>query len=466
MNQGQTSEGVRKYIREAEKDLQRQKERLSEVRKMRFDTLAVHGLYGVREALDKGQGSIIEPVYLSTSQAYKDSDEMEAGLAYLIPNWCYSRIANPTIGYLEQTIALLEAYGFEGEASALCTASGMAAVFQAVDPLLAIGKGEKNGGINFVATAQCYGGTFQQFQIRKMQERGIEVRWVRRGWETKEWEEKVDRNTRFLYGEMPSNPQLGCLDIEKVAALAHANGIPLIVDSTVATPALMRPLCHGADIVIQSCTKSMTTSGFAIGGAVIARKNLTSRHLEEEAGKDYATWLKLWPFRDNGPCYSPFSAILQLNDLRFLRNRMRILSENTLTVARFLAGHPKVEKVEYLGLSSHPLHALASRYMKVVDSDDGTGKPVNAYGHLFSFLVAGGAPAARRFFDALGLIFRATDLGRIKSVATIPAISTHQQQGEEGRELAGVPANLVRLCIGAEDPEDIMKDLDQALRKA
>jgi cystathionine beta-lyase/cystathionine gamma-synthase len=151
--------------------------------------------------------------------------------------------------------------------------------------------------------------------------------------------------------------------------------------------------------------------------------------------------------------------------MRTLRSKVDMLSQNTMKVAEYLQTHPQVEKVEYLGLPDHPLHDLAKRYMFLVDAehDQQYGKPVNRYGHLMSFCVKGGPEAARRFFDRLQRIWRATDLGRIKSVATIPAISTHQQQGESGRKLAHIPPNLVRLCVGGEHPDDVIADLDQAL---
>ena len=158
---------------------------------------------------------------------------------------------------------------------------------------------------------------------------------------------------------------------------------------------------------------------------------------------------------------------MTLNDMRTLRSKMDLMSRNTMQVAEFLQRHPQVESVQYLGLPNHPLHELASRYMWLVDAehDEQYGKPVNRYGHLMSFCVKGGAETARKFFDGLQRIWRATDLGRIKSVATIPAISTHQQQGEAGRKLAHIPPNLVRLCVGGEHPDDIIADLDQALSK-
>jgi O-acetylhomoserine/O-acetylserine sulfhydrylase-like pyridoxal-dependent enzyme len=250
-----------------------------------------------------------------------------------------------------------------------------------------------------------------------------------------------------------------------VAELAHRHGLPLIVDSTVATPALLRPLCHGADIVVQSVTKTLTSSGFGIAGAVIARRDLTCRHLPEEARADFAAYLKQLPNRDHGPNLSPMQAILSLNDMRTLRSKVDLFSRNTMQVAEHLARHPRVERVEYLGLPGHPLHALASRYLHLVDAEHDAqyGRPVNRFGHLMSFRVKGGAAATRRMFDALQRIWRATDLGRVKSVATIPAISTHSQQGEEGRALADIPPNLVRLCVGGEHPDDVIADLDQAL---
>ena len=267
---------------------------------------------------------------------------------------------------------------------------------------------------------------------------------------------------------MPSNPQLGFFDVAAVADLAHSHNLPLICDSTVATPALLRPICHGADIVVQSATKSLTTSGFGVAGAVIARNNLITNIDNEHLKKDFALYIKYLPNRDYGPNLHPMQAIMTLNDMRTLRSKMDLLSRNTMKVAEFLQTHPQVESAAYLGLPDHPLHEVASKYMWLVDAehDEQYGKPVNRYGHLMSFCVKGGPDATRNVFDALQRIWRATDLGRIKSVATIPAISTHQQQGEEGRKLANVPPNMVRLCVGGEHPDDIIADLDQALNKA
>ena len=437
------------------------------VKKWKFDTIAVHGLYSVEDAIEDYQGAIIEPIFMSASQAYRDSDEMAAALGYLIPTWCYSRIANPSTYYYEWTLALLEGYGYDGETSCCSTSSGMAAIMTAVQPFLVHRFHNKPEPRNFLATAQCYGGTFQQFNVRLMEERDIECRWISDPTNIDAWASKIDKNTRFIYGELPSNPAQGFFDIKAVAELAHSHNLPLICDATVASPALLRPICHGADIVVQSATKSLTTSGFGVAGAVIARKDLITTLDNDDLKKDFCGYVKYLPNRDYGPNLHPMQAIMTLNDMRTLRSKMDLMSRNTMRVAQFLQGHPQIESVQYLGLPEHPLHELASKYMWLVDSehDELYRKPVNRYGHLMSFCVKGGAESTRQFFDGLQRIWRATDLGRIKSVATIPAISTHQQQGEEGRALANIPPNMVRLCVGAEHADDTIADLDQALNK-
>jgi len=457
--------GVEHYQQAGKRAMQWHKEHIDNMKKCRFDTIAVHGIYSMQEALDFNQGSIIEPIYMSTSQAYRDSDEMEAALGYTIPTWCYSRIANPTMYYMEGTLALLEGYGADIETTCCATSSGMAAIAAAVDPFLCIDPKKPNQKMNFVATCQVYGGTFQQFGVRKDQEKNIQWRKVVNSNNIDEWASKIDENTRFIYGEMPSNPSQAFFDMKKVIDLAHSHGIPVIIDSTVATPALLRPLTLGADIVVQSATKTLTSSGLAISGAVIARKNIVSRYGSDEMRADFGSYIKLLPNRDNGPNISPFNAMMTMNDMRTLRSKVDMLSRNTMKIAKYMASHKHIQQVDYLGLETHPLHKLASEYLWLVDAehDDLYGKPVNRYGHLMSFHIKGDAKQTRDVFDAFSRIWRATDLGRIKSVATIPAISTHSQQGEEGRKLAGIPSNLIRLCVGGEHADDVIADLDQAL---
>lgn len=459
------SPGIKKYIDQAREWLAQQANLKERVKNYRFDTIAVHGLYSVEEALDRNQGAIIEPLYLATSQAYRDSDELEAALAYLIPTWCYTRIANPTTYYLEWVLALLEGYRTGYDTSCLVTASGMSAIAMAVDPFLVKQKPGPER-INFVSSIQVYGGTFQHFSVRKGQERGIEVRWVLNPDDLEEWKARIDEDTRFLYVEAPSNPQQAFADIKALADLAHSWEIPLIVDATCATPALMRPIGYGADIVIHSLTKSITSGGLAIGGALISRKPIVTKVKNDHPlfRESFAEYVKFLPYRDHGPSPSPFNSLMALQEIRTLRVRMDLLSWNAQKVADFLQQHPKVYQVDYLGLPSFRYHPLAKRYLKLVDSDDGQGGEINRYGHLMSFRVDGPPEKARQVFDRLRIIFRATDLGRLKSVATIPAISTHQQQGEEARRKADIPPQLIRLCVGAEDPQDIINDLEQALK--
>ena len=460
----QYSPGVSKYIEKAKKLLNQKKDHLARVRKLKFDTIAVHGLYTVEEALGQNQGAIIEPLYLSTAQAYRDSDEMEAALAYLIPTWCYTRFANPTTYYLEWVLALLEGYQAGSDTSCLVTASGMSALTLTVDSFLVKQK-KAPEKINFVSSIQIYGSTYSNFYVRKMQERGIEVRWVEHQEDIEEWKAKIDEDTRFLYSEAPSNPQQSFCDVKTLAELAHSWEIPFIIDATCATPALMRPIAYGADIVIHSLTKSITSGGLAIGGALISRKPIVTKIKNDNPlfKESFAEYSKFNTYRDTGPAASPVNALFALNDLRTLRSKMNLLSQNSQKVAEYLNQHPRVYQVDYLGLEKFPLHTLAKRYMKLVDSDDETGNEINRYGHLLSFRVDGPSQNARKVFDNFKLIFRAGDLGRIKSLATIPSISTHIQQGEEARQKADVPPQMIRLCVGAENPNDIIADLEQAL---
>jgi len=361
-------------------------------------------------------------------------------------------------------MALLESYKTGRDASCLVTASGMSAIALAVDAFLV---NQKTGPekINFVTSIRLYGGTFQHFSVRKMKEHGIEVRWVLHPEDLNEWKAKIDEDTRFLYMEAPSNPQQSFVDLKALADLAHSWEIPVIIDATCGTPALMRPIAHGCDIVVHSLTKSITAGGTAIGGALISRKPIVTKIKNDHPlfKESFAEYVKFLPYRDHGPSASPFNAMFALNDLRTLRSRMDLVSRNCMDVAQFLETHPKVYQVDYLGCPGDPLHPIAKRYMTLVDSNDGHGNEINRYGHLMSFRVDGPPENARKVFDGFKMIYRATDLGRIKSVATIPAISTHQQQGEEARRLADVPPQLIRLCVGAEDPADVIADLDQAL---
>ncbi|MFO8066636.1 MAG: PLP-dependent transferase, partial [Bacteroidales bacterium] len=212
-----TKKGIDFYIQAGNRAMQWHAENVERMKKCNFDTIAVHGIYSMQEALDFNQGSIIEPIYMSTSQTYRDSDEMEAALSYQIPTFCYSRIANPSMYYYEGVLALLESYKTGVDASCLATASGMAAIQSAVDPFLVADPKRPNAPMNFVATTQVYGGTYQQFSVRKDEEKSVEWRKVVNSFDINEWESKIDENTRFLYGEVPSNPSQSFFDIKKVA---------------------------------------------------------------------------------------------------------------------------------------------------------------------------------------------------------------------------------------------------------
>ena len=380
-------------------------------------------------------------------------------MAYEMPNWCYSRIANPSSYFLEETAALLETYGTSIEAGCIATSSGMSAIRTATDPFLI--KDSRYPNPNIVTCAKIYGGTFQQFSVRRNEEEDVEVRWVTNPTNIEDWKSKIDDNTRFVYGEFPSNPSLSIFDIEQVADLAHKFGVPLIVDSTCASPALTRPITNGADIVVHSASKVIGASGTSICGLLIARKNIPSKVGNDDMRGDFATWTKFWPFRDNGPNINPMAAILILNDLRTLRMRVAQMSRTTMIVAKFLEEHPMVAKVNYPGLDSFEEKELAGKYMKLVDDGE------SLFGHMLSIEVKEDSPSdsknARKFYDNLDMIWRATDLGRVKTVATLNAISTHQQQGEEGRKLADIKASTCRISCGVENPEDIISDLRRAL---
>lgn len=449
-------QGVREWVERGAQMTADREAATTAMRNKRFDTIAVHGLYGASAAM-ANQGSIIEPVYLSSAEHFEDSDHLEAALSYEMPAWGYSRIANPTVGYLEATLAMLEGYGFDDGVSAMATSSGMSAVFLATQPFLSI---EHGPDANFVTAVKLYGGTYQLFSERYAVERGVDVRWVTDPLDGAEWESLIDEDTRFLYTETPSNPGLAISDLDELSRLADRHEIPLIVDATVASPALTRPLCHGADIVVHSLSKIIGAGGMAIGGALIARHGIRSRLGAEEMTADYATWAKLWPGRDFGPSLSPMNAMFFLNELRSLRHRADKMSVTAMEVSCFLDNHPAVAEVTYPGLSGSRDHGVAKRQMQLVDSKE------ERYGPMLSFRVSGGEQAAREVFDRFEMIWRATDLGRSKTVAVIPAISTHQQQGESARSVAGVPRDLIRLSVGLEHPEDIITDLGNALNGA
>jgi cystathionine beta-lyase/cystathionine gamma-synthase len=235
------------------------------------------------------------------------------------------------------------------------------------------------------------------------------------------------------------------------------------VDATCASPAITRPIQHGADIVIQSASKVISSSGTTIIGSLTSRKNIPSLVGPDEMRLDFAKYVQHLTYRDYGPAIHPLGAIMTLNDLRSLRSRVSQMSDSAMKVALFLSANSTVEKVYYPGLSEYKYHKTALKYMKLVDSDE----PV--FGYMLAFDIAekkrGDSVNTRKFYDSLNLVWRTADLGRIKTIATLPAISTHQQQGEEARNMADILPSCVRLSVGLEHPDDIIEDLKQALDK-
>ncbi|WP_190620432.1 trans-sulfuration enzyme family protein [Streptomyces venezuelae] len=426
----------------------------------RFTTLAISGSYDHAESAHH-LGALSEPAHLATAQSFPSMDAMLAATAEDGDGWVYSRRGNPTVRILEQTVAALEGYGVDAEVSATVTATGMGAITLATMPLLSAAAGPKP---NIVASPQCYGSTTMVFDKRYGQERGVDVRWVADPLSVEDWARRIDDGTRFLYAEVPSNPTVQLVDIPALSALADRAGIPLVVDATLATPALLRPLALGAHVVVHSLTKAAGASGRSMGGAVIARHDLGLRGQPEELSADYAGYLRRGPLRDMGAVLSPFNAWTILSDIRELRGRVDAMSRTAHAVARHLAGHAGVVEVFYPGLESHRSHHIARRDMWLVDSELDGGEAENRFGFLVCFRPAGGVRAAHAVMDRLGLIWRANNLGQVRSTATIPGATTHKQVADADPDRVTVPPDMIRLSVGIEHLDDVIEDLDQALQ--
>ncbi|GGN93863.1 O-acetylhomoserine aminocarboxypropyltransferase [Streptomyces albiflavescens] len=426
----------------------------------RFTTLAISGAYDHAEAAHH-LGSLSEPAHLATAQSFPSMDAMLAATAEDGDGWVYARRGNPTVRLLEQTVAALEGYGVDAAVSATLTATGMGAITLATMPLLSTAAGPRP---NIVASPQCYGSTTMVFDKRYGQERDVDVRWVGDPLSVDDWARRIDGETRFLYAEVPSNPTVQLVDIPALSVLARQAHIPLIVDATLATPALLRPLALGADVVVHSLTKTAGASGRSMGGAVIARHALELRRQPAELSADYAGYLRRGPLRDMGAVMSPFNAWTILADVREVRGRVDAMSRTAHEVARYLAEHTGVTEVFYPGLESHRSHHIAQRDMWLVDSELDGGEAENRFGFLLCFRPAGGVRAAHEAMDRLGLVWRANNLGQVKSTATIPGATTHKQAADADPGRAPVPPDMIRLSVGIEHVDDIIGDLDQALR--
>ena len=423
----------------------------------RFETISVHGGYSP----DPTTKAVAVPIYQTVAYAF-DSAQHGADLFDLkVPGNIYTRIMNPTQDVLEQRVAALE-----GGIAALAVASGQSAVTYAI---LTIAE----AGDNIVASSALYGGTYNLF-AHTLPQYGIETRFADyRKPET--FDALIDARTKAVFVESLGNPQGNVTDLEQIAAVAHRHGVPLIVDNTVPTPYLCRPIQHGADIVVHSLTKYLGGHGTSLGGAIVdsgkfpwAEHKQKFRRLNEPDpsyhGVVYTEALgpaayigraRVVPLRNTGAAIAPFNAFLILQGIETLALRMDRISESALTIARHLKAHPKVAWTNYAGLEAHPDHALVAKYL----SGKGSG--------LLTFGLKGPAGEGRQrgasFLDALQLFTRLVNIGDVRSLATHPASTTHRQLGPEELIKAGVSEDTVRLSIGLEHIEDLLSDLDQAL---
>ncbi len=420
---------------------------------MKAETLAIHAGYSP----DPKTKAVAVPIYQTTSYAF-DNTQHGADLFDLkVQGNIYTRIMNPTTAVLEERVAQLE-----GGIGALALASGMAAITYAIQTIA-------QAGDNIVSVSTLYGGTYNLF-AHTLPKQGIEVRFFDYR-DPAALEQLIDDKTKLVFAESIGNPLGNVIDLQAISAIAHKHGVPVVVDNTVATPILLRPFEHGADIVVHSLTKYIGGHGNSIGGAIVdSGKFPWGEHKERFAvlntpdpsyhGVNYVEVLgaaayiaraRVVPLRNTGAALSPFNAFLILQGIETLPLRMERHCENALKVAQYLEQHPKVKWVNYGGLSTHPQHALVQKYLG--------GKASG----ILSFGVQGGAEAGARFIDALQLITRLVNIGDAKSLACHPASTTHRQLNAEELASAGVSEDMVRLSVGIEHVDDIIADIEQAL---
>ncbi len=423
---------------------------------MKLETLALHHGY----TPDPTTKAAAVPIYQTTSYTF-DNTQHGADLFNLaVPGNIYTRIMNPTTAVLEQRVAEME-----GGIGGLAVASGMSAITYAIQAIAGVGD-------NIVATSQLYGGTYNLF-MHSFPRQGIEVR-MAAGDDFAALEALIDDKTKAVFCESIGNPAGNVVDIERLAQIAHKHGVPLIVDNTVATPYLCRPIDFGADIVVHALTKYIGGHGNSIGGIIVdsgkfdwvankARFAVLNEPDPSYHGVVYTEALgpaayigrcRVVPLRNTGAALSPHSAFLILMGLETLGLRMERHCENALKVAQYLQSHPKVSWVNYGALPDSKYNAIAQRITKGQASG------------IVSFGIKGGQEAGTRFIDALGMILRLVNIGDAKSLACHPASTTHRQLNAEELARAGVSEDLVRLSIGIEHIDDIIADLEQALAKA
>ncbi len=422
----------------------------------RAETIAVHGGYRP----DPTTRAVAVPIYQTVAYAFDDTQHGADLFDLKVPGNIYTRIMNPTTDVLEQRIAALE-----GGIGALALASGQAAITYAIQTIA-------EAGDNIVSASALYGGTYNLF-AHTLPQFGIETRFADYR-DPQAFGALIDDRTKAVFVESIGNPRGNITDIEAVAKIAHAHGVPLIVDNTVATPYLQRSFDFGADIVVHSLTKYLGGHGTSLGGAIVdsgrfpwAEHKQRFRRLNEPDvsyhGVVYTDALgpaayigraRVVPLRNTGAAISPFNSFLILQGIETLALRLDRINANTLAVAEHLQRHPKVAWVNYAALPDHPEHALVQKYLR------GHGSGVLTFG------LPGGRAAGARFLDALQLFTRLVNLGDAKSLATHPASTTHRQLDAAELEKAGVSEDTVRLSVGIEHIDDLLADLEQALAKA
>jgi O-acetylhomoserine (thiol)-lyase len=422
--------------------------------KLGFDTIALHG----GQLPDPATGSRAVPIYQTTSYVFRDTDHAANLFGLREFGNIYTRIMNPTWAVLEERVAALE-----GGAAALVTASGQAAETLAILNIA-------QAGDHIVSSASLYGGTYNLFHYT-LPKLGISVDFVDPA-DPENFRRALTPRTRLVYAEIMGNPKNDVLDVEAVAGVAHGAGLPLVIDNTVATPYLCRPIEWGADIVVHSLTKFLGGHGTSIGGIIVdsgkfdwANGNFPEltepdpsyhglRFAEAFGGLAYILKARVQLLRDLGPALSPFNAFLILQGVETLGLRVQRHSESALAVARFLASHPAVTWVNYPGLPDHPTYELAKKYL------------AGGFGAILGFGIKGEKDAAVRFIDSVELFSHLANIGDAKSLVIHPATTTHEQLTAEERLEAGVTDDFIRLSVGLEDVKDIIADLEQALEKS
>lgn len=423
---------------------------------MKKETIALHGGYE-SEATTK---AVAVPIYQTVAYEFDNAQHGADLFNLAVPGNIYSRIMNPTVDVLEQRMAALE-----GGIAGLCTSAGSAAINYAIINLA-------EAGDNIVSTPQLYGGTYTLF-AHMLPKLGIEVRFAASD-QADDLAKLIDNKTKAVYCESIGNPAGNICDLAAIAKAAHAKGVPVVCDNTVATPSIIRPIEHGVDIVVHSLTKYVGGHGTTLGGVIVdggifdwaKHKERFPQfstpepsyhgvvYTEAMGAAAYIARARTVALRNTGSCLPAMSAFQILQGLETLSLRMERHCDNALAVAKYLEGHKQVEWVSYAGLASSKYYELSKKYCG--------GKPAS----ILSFGIKGGFDKAEKFYDALNLFKRLVNIGDVKSLACHPASTTHRQMTVEEQATAGVTEDLLRLCVGIEHIDDIIADLDQAFKAA